>query len=296
MGVEFKALETFVAVARLRSFRRAAERLRTTQPAVSQRIAALEDALGRRLLERSARRVAPTEAGRLLLEHAESLLAGREAMLRAVGDPGALSGTLRLGVAETLVHTFLDRFVARLAALHPRLQLEVEVEITPNLRDGLRTRELDLAFLVGPVAEPDLATLPLRREGLGYFAAPALGPAGRRLSRAELASRPILTFGRATAPHAAVRALLGPDARPRIHTSASLGTLMRMAARGIGVAVVPPAIATEEVAAGRLLQLRGPALPPLDFVACWRAGGGVAEAAARLAQEAAAWTEGAEAA
>ncbi|MFL1461209.1 LysR family transcriptional regulator [Roseococcus sp. DSY-14] len=289
MAVEFKALETFVAVATLRSFGGGAARLRTTQPAVSQRIAALEEALGRRLLDRSARRVVPTEAGRLLLEHAERLLAAREEMLRELGEPAALSGTLRLGVSETVVHTFLSRFVERLAERHPRLQLEVEVDVTPHLRARVEERALDLAFLVGPLAGPGLAVRPLRREALGFFAAPALGLHGRRFGAAEMARQPLLTFARQTAPYAAVHALLARHAgrgRPRIHTSHSLATLLRMAAGGIGVAVVPPAIAREEVAAGRLVALRGPALPPLDFVACWRAGPRSATAAAAAAMAA----------
>lgn len=292
MAVEFKALETFVAVASLRSFGRAAQRLRTTQPAVSQRIAALEEALGRRVLERSARHVGLTEAGRLLLEHAERLLAARDALLREVGEPEALAGTLRLGVSETVVHTFLSGFVERLAERHGRLQLEVEVDLTPNLRTRLLERELDLAFLVGPVAGPELATLKLRREPLAFFAAPALGLHRARFGAAQMARQPLLTFARQTAPYAAVEALLAGmagRARPRIHTSHAMATLLRMAAGGIGVAVVPPVIAREEVAAGRLVALRGPALPALDFIACWRAGphARIAAAAAAMAGEAA---------
>ena len=274
MSVEFKSLETFLAVAQLRSFARAAARLNTTQPAISQRIAALEAALGQRLLDRSARQVTPTEAGRLLLDHAERVLAARTALLQAVGQPAALSGTIRLGVSETVVHTFLPDFLARLAAAHPLLELEIEVDISPRLRARLMERELDLAFLVAPVGEATLVEVPIRREPLRFLAAPSLGLHGRPFQGAEIARHPVLTFARNTAPHAAVVALMEGIAggrRARIHSSSSLATLLRMAVSGIGVALIPPVIAAEALVAGQLVVLGGPALAPLAFVGCWRA-------------------------
>ena len=79
--IDFKALETFIWVANLRSFRRAAEKLNTTQPAVSTRIAQLESFLGHRLLERDRRAVAPTPKGQEFLVHAERLIRLREEMI-----------------------------------------------------------------------------------------------------------------------------------------------------------------------------------------------------------------------
>uniref|UniRef100_UPI0013D9BB49 LysR family transcriptional regulator n=1 Tax=Stenotrophomonas maltophilia TaxID=40324 RepID=UPI0013D9BB49 len=79
--IDFKALETLVWVATLRSFHRAAVKLNTTQPAVSQRIAQLETEIGARLLEREKRNVIPTEAGRHVLDYADRLLRLRAEML-----------------------------------------------------------------------------------------------------------------------------------------------------------------------------------------------------------------------
>ena len=95
--VDFKALETLVWVATLQSFHRAAARLNTTQPAVSQRIAQLEAEVGQRLLVREKRQVVPTDAGRRVLDYAERLLKLRAEMLHAVADRSAIRGTLRLG-------------------------------------------------------------------------------------------------------------------------------------------------------------------------------------------------------
>ena len=285
MTVDFKSLETFLAVAQLRSFARAAKRLNTTQPAISQRIAALEPSLGRRLLDRTPRLVAPTEAGRLLLEHAERVLAARTALMQAVGDPAALSGSMRVGVSETVVHTFLPAFLERLAQAHPLLQLEIEVDITTRLKARLMERELDMAFLVGPVGDAQLVEVPIGREGLRFLAAPSLGLHGRPLPPEDIARHPVLTFARGTMPHAAVVALFQPFARARIHCSASLATLLRMAIDGLGVALIPLVIAREALADGRLVMLDGPELPPLQFCGCWRTGPGsaVLQAAARVA-------------
>ncbi|HYM04585.1 MAG TPA: LysR family transcriptional regulator, partial [Stellaceae bacterium] len=125
--VDFRALETFVSVAALGSFRGAAAKLNMTQPAISQRIAQLEDRLDAKLLERRSRAVGLTPAGRALLVYAEKLLRLRAEMMQALAERQGLSGVLRLGVSETIVHTWLARFIERLDKAHPLLALEIEV-------------------------------------------------------------------------------------------------------------------------------------------------------------------------
>src|ERR1700709_2216350 len=108
---DFKAIETFMWVATLGSFRGAAQRLNTTQPAISQRIAQLERELGVKLLNRDHRMASPTPSGRQLLVYAEKLIGLRAEMMAEVGDRSAMRGVLRLGVAETIVHTWRWRLV-----------------------------------------------------------------------------------------------------------------------------------------------------------------------------------------
>src|ERR1700710_1510087 len=103
---DFKAIETFLWVVNLGSFRGAAQKLNTTQPAISQRIAQLEREVGVKLLQRDRRAVLPTPSGRQLLVYAEKLIAMRSEMLAAVGDRSAMRGVLRLGVAQNTVHTW----------------------------------------------------------------------------------------------------------------------------------------------------------------------------------------------
>ncbi len=181
---DFKEIETFYWVATLGSFRAAAAKLNTTQPAISQRIAGLEQALGARVLSRDARIVAPTPRGRELLVYAEKLLGLRAEMLAAVGDVSTARGVLRLGVAETVVHTWLTQFVEAVQARFPLLALEIEVDISPNLRQRLRMQELDLAFLIGPVMAPNALSLPLMTYPLAFISSPDInGRAGPRASR-----------------------------------------------------------------------------------------------------------------
>src|ERR1044072_3972701 len=111
--IDFRTIETFLWVATLRSFRGAAEKLNTTQPAVSMRIAQLEDLLGVRLLERDRRSVAPTSKGQELIGYAERLIRLRGEMIEAVGDRSTMRGIVRLRCSATTVPTSVPARAAR---------------------------------------------------------------------------------------------------------------------------------------------------------------------------------------
>src|SRR5438270_11913470 len=100
MLMDTRQLAAFCAVVERKSFSQAAERLGVTQPAVSLQIRSLEQRLGAQLLDRSGRRVEPTEAGRRLYATAQRLLALEEQLFEDVaGDDGTLSGALELGAS-----------------------------------------------------------------------------------------------------------------------------------------------------------------------------------------------------
>src|SRR3979411_2740350 len=119
--VDFKSIETFLWVVTLGSFRGAAQRLNTTQPAVSQRIAQLEREMGVKRLSREHRMTSPTPSGRQLMVYAEKLIGLRSEMMAEVGDRSATRGVMRLGVAETIVHTWLPRLVKRVNTAYTKL-------------------------------------------------------------------------------------------------------------------------------------------------------------------------------
>ncbi|WP_454630394.1 LysR family transcriptional regulator [Bradyrhizobium cenepequi] len=270
--LDFRSLETFLWVVKLGSFRGAAQRLNTTQPAISQRIAQLERELGVKLLNRDHRVASPTPSGRQMMVYAEKLIGLRSEMMAEIGDRSAMRGVLRLGVAETIVHTWLTRLVKSVNEAYPNLSLEIEVDITPNLSARLLAQEIELAFVVGPLSMSGLQSRVLCDYPIGFLASPALGLGNGPVARHELARFPMITFPRKTQPYEAVRAVFDrPDLPPiRLHASASLATVIHMAIEGLGIAVIPSAIVENELADGRLQLLDTDVkLAPLTFSASW---------------------------
>jgi DNA-binding transcriptional LysR family regulator len=293
--VDFKSIETFLWVVTLGSFRGAGQRLNTTQPAISQRIAQLERELGVKLLNRDHRVASPTPSGRQLMVYAEKLISLRSEMMAEVGDRSAMRGVLRLGVAETIVHTWLPRLIKSVNTAYPNLSLEIEVDITPSLNARLQAQEIELAFALGPLSASTVRSRVLCDYSIGFLASPALGLGKGPLTVRDLAKFPIITFPSKTQPYELVRSLFNrPDLPPiRLHASASLATVVHMAIEGLGVAVIPTAIVQNELADGRLQLLSTDLkIPPLTFSASWLASPDtlavelVADLAARIAQDA----------
>ncbi|HMH62520.1 MAG TPA: LysR family transcriptional regulator [Bradyrhizobium sp.] len=272
--VGFKSIETFLWVVTLGSFRGAAQRLNTTQPAISQRIAQLEREMGVKLLNRDHRVASPTTSGRQLMVYAEKLIGLRSEMMAAVGDRSAMRGVMRLGVAETIVHTWLSRLIKSVNTAYPNLSLEIEVDITPNLSARLLAQEIELAFVLGPLSVSSVRNRPLCDYPIGFLASPSLGLGNGPLTVHDLAKFPIITFPRKTQPYEIVRSLFNrPDLPPiRLHASASLATVIHMAIEGLGIAVIPTAIVENELADGRLQLLSTDLkISPLTFSASWLA-------------------------
>jgi DNA-binding transcriptional LysR family regulator len=272
--VDFKSIETFLWVVTLGSFRGAAQRLNTTQPAISQRIAQLEREMGVKLLSREHRMASPTPSGRQLMVYAEKLIGLRSEMMAEIGDRSATRGVMRLGVAETIVHTWLPRLIKSVNSAYPNLSLEIEVDITPNLSARLLAQEIELAFVVGPLSAAGMRNRVLCDYPIGFLASPALGLGNAPLTVHDLAKFPIITFPRKTQPYEIVRSLFNrPDLPPiRLHASASLATVIHMAIEGLGIAVIPTAIVQNELADGRLQLLSTDLkISPLTFSASWLA-------------------------
>jgi DNA-binding transcriptional LysR family regulator len=270
--VDFKSIETFLWVVTLGSFRGAGQKLNTTQPAISQRIAQLEREMGVKLLNRDHRAASPTPSGRQLMVYAEKLISLRAEMMAEVGDRSAMRGVLRLGVAETIVHTWLSRLIKSVNTAHPNLSLEIEVDITPNLSARLLGQEIELALMLGPLSASGVRNRVLCDYPIGFLASPSLGLGTGPLKVQDLARFPIITFPRKTQPYEIVRALFNrPDLPPiRLHASASLATVIHMAIEGLGIAVIPTSIVENELADGRLQLLSTDLrIPPLTFSASW---------------------------
>jgi DNA-binding transcriptional LysR family regulator len=254
--LDFRSLEVFYWVARLGGFRRAAERLNTTQPAISARIAQMEAEFGVRLLERDRRQTRLTAKGTELLALAEKALAIRSEIVSRMTDPGLMGGRVRLGVSETIVHTWLSVLMRRLHAEYPQMGLEITVDISSNLRDALVGGQIDLALVLGPLSAPQVKNLPLCDYPLAWVASPDLpvGRDGAPVTLADIAHWPIITYGRATRPYIEIIELFNRSDLPpiQIHGNSSLSSIVRMTLDGIGISAIPPQVIGTELADGRL--------------------------------------------
>ena len=178
MGLKFgflmpsvKELEAFVAVVEAGSFEAAARRLNATPPAVSKRISELESELGVRLFERSTRRCHITPRGRTLVPFAQRVLSDIGEIRRTVGERSSLTGGIRMGVPETIAYTQLPEILRRVSADLPQLTVEIEIGVSIDLMPKVRTREMDIACVVGPVVEQDLVSEPFWEVPLSWIAA-----------------------------------------------------------------------------------------------------------------------------
>jgi DNA-binding transcriptional LysR family regulator len=297
--LELRDIETFYWVATLGGFRAASEKLHASQPAVSQRILHLEDALGVRLFDRDTRGVRLTAKGQALLAHAERMLQMKHDMLLVAREQRAIAGRVGIGVAETIVQTWLPALLERVHTNFPDVVLEIEVDTTPVLRSHLLARQIDLAFLMGPIVEPNVENVPLCRYPLAWVASPRLELGPEPVPLEQVARWPIITYPSNSKPYQVVRAmLLGHGVRaPRMYGSASLAMAVRMTLDAIGTSVIAPVFLGKELAEGRLRLVRVDAgqLPDLDFTATWLRGADahVAAVIARLAVQVAAEEEAA---
>ncbi|WP_282608742.1 LysR family transcriptional regulator [Pelagibius sp. Alg239-R121] len=251
-------LDTFYWVATLKSFRKAAEKLFLTQPAISARIASLEENLNVALFDREGRSIQLTPHGRKLLVYAEKFIRLEEALLRDFGQQSGAGAALRVGVSETLATTWFPEFLARLSNERPAVSMEIHVDATSVLREQLVQREIDLACLMGPVSDSSICNLELCQFEMAFVAVPKLSALHKSWSCAALAAQPLLTFASNTRPHRELLELLsGPDLPALKMTSASsLSTLTKLVREGVGLGVLPLAAVAGEIESGSLCVLK----------------------------------------
>ncbi|PLX37906.1 MAG: LysR family transcriptional regulator [Hyphomicrobiales bacterium] len=266
--INIEQLRTFLAVVRHGGVRKAAPTLNLTQPAATARIKNLEETLACKLFERRSGGMRLTKRGELLLAHAEKFEHLAELVERDVVDPAGIEGRLRLGVSETIAQCWLPDLVSRLHALYPRLEIEFNVDISVNLREGLMNREIDLAILLGPISEHKVNNIELPGFDLAWYAAASRSD---RVDVADL-TRPVLTYARNTRPFRELKEMLfervGPDVS--LFPSSSLSACFRLVEADLGVAVLPRALGEEYVRAGRITEFDPGWVPsPLQFTASY---------------------------
>jgi DNA-binding transcriptional LysR family regulator len=265
-----RTLEIFHCAAQLGSFSRAAAKLNTSQPAVTARIGNLEKSYNIELFHRiKGQKPELTPRGQELYGLTERMLALGQDIELVLNGSDVFRGRIRIGVSETVVHTWLPCFLRGLHERYPDLSPEVSVDVSVVLRQGLMAGELDLAILLGPLNLPRVREVPLCSYELVWAAKPGLAvPAGL----VDLQATPILTFARATPPTQAIVDAFGKAGLPlpRLYPNSSLSAVVRMALDGIGVCVAPRVVIADELDKGKLQLLDIPvAVPPLDYVAAY---------------------------
>ncbi|MCO6390856.1 LysR family transcriptional regulator [Aliihoeflea aestuarii] len=264
--MNLKFLETFLWVARLKSFSAAADKLNITQAAVSARIASLEDELGVRLFEREGRSVQLTSHGIKAQERAQTIVSLVRNFVAEVSNPESQRGTLRLGVIDTISLSWLVELIDMARLRYPNVRFELYVDTSLAINDMLLRNELDIGLLMGPVIGQNILNLELCRYRCSWVASPVYGLGGRPVTIRELAAHPIISFPAGSKPHAwLARLLLAAGAEtPLVFESNSLATKVRLARDGIGVAALPTVLIEEEAAAKGLEILDvTPDFPPL---------------------------------
>ncbi|MCK0767574.1 LysR family transcriptional regulator [Chromohalobacter canadensis] len=267
---DFKEIEAFVWIVQLGSFRLAARHLHLTQPSVSDRIARLESIVGEPLLERTQRPIQPTPKGRQFHRHALRLMDARQEAMTMLELATPFQGTLRLGVVESIAHSWLPQFLAELSQRFPDMTLELEVDSSPGLAAKLHNRDVDMAFLMGPVNVQEVFNRFLCHYTMGLIASPYLGLDPANFSLHRLRDLPLITFARDSRPYRELGSLLHQQKLEhlKLHCSSSLWTIVRMTLDGLGIGAIPPRLAQEELSQGKLIELPL-TLPELEFTASW---------------------------
>lgn len=172
--MDTQALTAFLAVAESGSFSTAAERLFLTQPAVSKRIAQLEQQLGTRLFDRVGRRIRLTEAGEALLPRARQVLLDLEDMSRAISNlTGTVSGTLRIGTSHHIGLHRLPPVLRRFSREYPDVKLDIHFIDSEEAWEAVLHGDLEMGVVtLPPQPDPRLHTQAVWQDPLVFMAAP----------------------------------------------------------------------------------------------------------------------------
>lgn len=259
--MQFRHLETFAMVAATLNVTRAAERLHLAHSSVTEQIQTLEQDLGTALFDRSGRKLTLTPAGVRLLTYAQELLdLAAEARNAVAGSATDMAGTLRLGTLETLASGRVSALLAAFGRAHPGVKLVLGTGNSRELRERVKGRTVDAAFVLGPPGEdPGLQEEPVGEERLVLAVPPGHRLAGLGPVRpVDLAAEAFL----ATEPGCVYRQLLDRAFEaaalppPRIVGEfSSLGTVRSLVEAGSGCALVPAVAVAEAALRGSLVAL-----------------------------------------
>lgn len=249
-------LEAFHWTATLGSVERAANKLNLSQPTISLRLKALEDALGMPLFDRSRRIIRLTAGGHELMPEVQRVLLGIERIAQRAGPP-EIGGPIRIGFAEGFAVVCLSPILERLHRLYPRLQPELVVATSAAVEGDLHKHSLDVAFLVNPTAAADFTLVPLGYQAASWIASPRWG-LPETVTPADLASCPIIANPPGSINYSQTVGWFGAAGLvpARLDICNSVAVLAHVVSTGAAIGIYPSKMAEADIAAGRVRLLR----------------------------------------
>jgi LysR family transcriptional regulator, transcriptional activator of the cysJI operon len=278
--MDTRQLAAFCAVVERKSFSQAAERLGVTQPAVSLQVRSLERRLGRRLLDRSGRRVEPTEAGLALYRGAQRML-DLEGQLIAeleAGDGGEPRGTLQVGASTGPGSTVVPVLLCEFQRAHPGVAVSLTISDTQSVVDRVAERELGLGVVGAARRHRGVVFEPLFRDEVVLAVPPGHRFAGRSVSVEELREEPLIVMQEG----AGVRQVIEDELRragtrlrdlePRLELGLQESVKAAVVA-GYGATFISRAAIEADLAAGTLATARVKGLDPAREISLVRSVG-----------------------
>ncbi|CAM2061144.1 Bacterial regulatory helix-turn-helix, lysR family protein [Desulfovibrionales bacterium] len=259
--MDFRKLEAFCKVYELRSFSKAGKELFLSQPTVSAHVAALEEELGMRLLDRLRQSVLPTPGGIVLYRRAQEAFRAIERgydELRFLQD--AVTGSLAIGSSTIPAHYLLPKIMASFAICYPEVRLTLRVGDSDTIAQAVQEGELALGVIGVQSDHPDLVLTPLLADVMLLVASPALGLAGKVVTLKYLSELPWVMRELGSGTRRALEQALvaiGQDIRAfttRIVVESTQSVLQFVKAR-MGVSVISHLAAAESLARGELVVL-----------------------------------------
>ena len=260
--MELRTINTFLHIAELHSFSRAARELGYSQSAVSSQIAQLEAELETPLFDRVGKTVRLTDAGQTFLAYARSLLATSEQAKAALQPARQVSGTLRVALADSLCSAFLPDLLQQYHQRCPQVELVLRTATADEMLQWLGTNQIDLAYTLDqPLVQPSLV-LALDQPEPICIVAPAGHPlaAEEEVPLEELARQEFLLTERGMSYRDALDQALAAQQlsiKPYLELG-SAALLCQMVERGMGLSVLPEYTVRDALAAGRLARLNVP--------------------------------------
>lgn len=271
--VTFKQLEAVYWVAKLGGFSQAAERLHTTQSAVSRRVQELESVVDTQLFDRTLRTARLTEKGEEMFSVAQRLLAQRDEAMEQFARPEVVERRLRIGLTELTAMTWFPRLVSLVQSHYPRVVIEPEVNASVDLREKILTDELDVAIVPEMTEDIRLSQTTLGTIRNAWMCKPDTLPKDKTFRIHEVASHRLLSQGDRSATGLAYDRWFRSFGLAPTNTLASnnLIAIIGMTISGLGLSHLPRECMMPLVDAGllQIVKVR-PALPEVTYVAMYR--------------------------